>query len=236
MRCPLTIANQRRVLCIFPAYTPSFGTFSHAYSFIAGVRAFMPPQGLLLIAAYMPESWPVRFIDENIAAATAADLAWADIVLVSGMHIQRPQIHDIAHARRRPARSRCWADLRSPGRPSSIRISIISTSAKSATPPTSSSHAWTPASRRRPRSMVFETKERLPLCRLPGSGLRPHPARPLSARQPAIFQRLSVSLRVLRHSRTVRTAAAPEDAGTAHRRTRRHAGAAVPSDDGLFRR
>ena len=76
MRCPLTTANQRRVLCIFPAYTPSFGTFSHAYSFIAGVRAFMPPQGLLVIAAYMPETWPVRFIDENIAAATAADLAW----------------------------------------------------------------------------------------------------------------------------------------------------------------
>ena len=80
MRCPLTIANQRRVLCIFPAYTPSFGTFSHAYSFIAGVRAFMPPQGLLVIAAYMPETWPVRFIDENIAPATAADLAWADVV------------------------------------------------------------------------------------------------------------------------------------------------------------
>ena len=60
------------------------------------VRAFMPPQGLLLIAAYMPETWAVRFIDENIAAASAADFAWADVVLVSGMHIQAPQIHDIA--------------------------------------------------------------------------------------------------------------------------------------------
>ena len=54
MRCPLTIANQRRVLCIFPAYTPSFGTFSHAYSFIAGVRAFMPPQSLLLMNFRVP--------------------------------------------------------------------------------------------------------------------------------------------------------------------------------------
>jgi len=54
-----------------------------------GVRAFMPPQGLLLIAAYMPEEWPVRFIDENIRKATAAELAWADVVLVSGMHVQR---------------------------------------------------------------------------------------------------------------------------------------------------
>jgi radical SAM superfamily enzyme YgiQ (UPF0313 family) len=50
----------------------------------------------LLIAAYMPEPWPVRFIDENIAPASAQDLAWADAVFVSGMHIQAPQIHDIA--------------------------------------------------------------------------------------------------------------------------------------------
>jgi radical SAM superfamily enzyme YgiQ (UPF0313 family) len=61
-----------------------------------GVRAFMPPQGLLLIAAYMPEGWPVRFIDENIRKATAAELEWADVILVSGMHVQRQQIHNIA--------------------------------------------------------------------------------------------------------------------------------------------
>jgi hopanoid C-2 methylase len=60
------------------------------------VRAFMPPQGLLLIAAYLPQSWPVRFIDENIASAEPDDFAWADVVLVSGMHIQAPQIRDIA--------------------------------------------------------------------------------------------------------------------------------------------
>ena len=59
------------------------------------VKAFMPPQGLLLIAAYMPESWPVRFIDENIKPATAADFAWADVVLVTGMHIQAEQIRDM---------------------------------------------------------------------------------------------------------------------------------------------
>src|SRR6185437_11659799 len=74
MRCPLTVANRRRVLCIFPAYTPSFGTFNHAYKLMKGVRAFMPPQGLLLIAAYMPEGWPVRFVDENIRQATAAEI------------------------------------------------------------------------------------------------------------------------------------------------------------------
>src|ERR1700685_1207480 len=96
MRCSLPISSERRVLCVFPAYTPSFGTFAHAFRLMYRVRAFMPPQGLLLIAAYLPASWPVRFIDENIAPAKATDFAWADIVMVSGMHIQAPQMHDIA--------------------------------------------------------------------------------------------------------------------------------------------
>ena len=96
MRSPLNVTSQRRILCVFPSYAPSFGTFSHAYPLLRGVRAFMPPQGLLVIAAYLPKTWPVRFIDENIAAAGSADFAWADVVMVSGMHVQRPQIRDIA--------------------------------------------------------------------------------------------------------------------------------------------
>jgi radical SAM superfamily enzyme YgiQ (UPF0313 family) len=85
---------------VFPAYAPSFGTFSHALR-LAGARAFMPPQGLLLIANYLPDSWPVRFVDENIRRASAADISWADVVFVTGMHIQSKQIYDIGERARR---------------------------------------------------------------------------------------------------------------------------------------
>jgi radical SAM superfamily enzyme YgiQ (UPF0313 family) len=85
----------RRILCVFPRYSPSFGTFEYAYPLTDGVQAFMPPQGLLLIAASLPAGWEVRFLDENIRAATDEDFIWADAVFVSGMHIQRPQINDI---------------------------------------------------------------------------------------------------------------------------------------------
>jgi hopanoid C-2 methylase len=102
MRSSIEICNGRRILCVFPAYTPSFGTFSHAYRLMYRVRAFMPPQGLLLIAAYLPKAWTVRFIDENIRPATTADFGWADVVLVSGMHVQAPQIRDI-HKRAKAA-------------------------------------------------------------------------------------------------------------------------------------
>lgn len=88
-------SNQRRILCIFPKYSRSFGTFHHAYSLMGNVKAFMPPQGILIVAAYLPKEWEVRFIDENVHPAKSADYKWADVVIVSGMHIQRPQINQI---------------------------------------------------------------------------------------------------------------------------------------------
>lgn len=95
MRCSVPVRKSRNVLCVFPAYAPSFGTFAHAFAFVPGVRAFMPPQGLLIVAAYLPETWQVRFIDENIEPAERSDFDWADVVFISGMHIQSAQIRDI---------------------------------------------------------------------------------------------------------------------------------------------
>jgi hopanoid C-2 methylase len=48
--------NRRRILLISPKYSPSFGTFQHAFPLL-GVAAFMPPQGLLLIGALLPREW-----------------------------------------------------------------------------------------------------------------------------------------------------------------------------------
>src|SRR5438046_9605707 len=103
MRSRIVATNLRRVLCVFPAYAPAFGTFSHALKLV-GARAFMPPQGLLLIANYLPQSWEVRFIDENMKRATRRDFDWADVVLVSGMHIQAAQIHNLPDRAQAPGK------------------------------------------------------------------------------------------------------------------------------------
>ena len=106
MRTPYEPTSIRTILCVFPRYARSFGTFQYSYPLLGRVRAFMPPQGLLLIANYLPTSWSVRFVDENSRAATDDDFQWADAVLVSGMHVQRGQINTVvrrAHAHDRPA-------------------------------------------------------------------------------------------------------------------------------------
>jgi hopanoid C-2 methylase len=102
MKSQVGVRHQRRILCVFPRYAPSFGTFQHAYPLTDGVRAFMPPQGILVVAAYLPAQWQVRLIDENIRPATREEFAWADAVFVSGMHVQRQEILGIA-ARARAA-------------------------------------------------------------------------------------------------------------------------------------
>jgi len=89
-------ANVRRILCVFPAYTKAFGTFNHDFPLMGPVKAFMPPQGILLIAAFVPREWQVQFVDENIRPVLESEFVWADAVLVSGMHIQRRQILDLA--------------------------------------------------------------------------------------------------------------------------------------------
>jgi radical SAM superfamily enzyme YgiQ (UPF0313 family) len=100
MRSHVRAHKVRRILCVFPRYARSFGTFQHAYKLMDGVRAFMPPQGILVIAAYLPAEWDVRLVDENIRPTTVDEFAWADAVFVSGMHVQRTAIADIARRAR----------------------------------------------------------------------------------------------------------------------------------------
>src|SRR5579863_8411117 len=97
--------HKRRVLCVFPVYAWSFGTFNYAFPLMGSVKAFMPPQGILLIAALAPAHWEIRFVDENIRAATREDMEWAEVIFTTGMHIQKDRILDIiqrAHEAGRP--------------------------------------------------------------------------------------------------------------------------------------
>jgi len=93
--CSFKPRNKRKILCAFPRYSYSFGTFNHAFPLMGDVKGFMPPQGILVITALIPDEWEIKFVDENIARVTPEEFAWADVVFVSGMHIQRHRIHDI---------------------------------------------------------------------------------------------------------------------------------------------
>ncbi|MHB9073550.1 MAG: B12-binding domain-containing radical SAM protein [Desulfobaccales bacterium] len=52
-------------------------------------KTLLPPLGLMTVAALLPATWEFRLVDLNVRALTADDWQWADLVMVSGMIIQR---------------------------------------------------------------------------------------------------------------------------------------------------
>ena len=74
-------------LLIYPEFPETFWSFKHALKFL-GKRAAQPPLGLMTVAALLPSSWKKRLVDTNVERLRDRDLAWADVVLLSGMHIQ----------------------------------------------------------------------------------------------------------------------------------------------------
>jgi radical SAM superfamily enzyme YgiQ (UPF0313 family) len=82
------------LLLVNPKFPDTFWSFAYALSFI-GKKAAFPPLGLLTVAALLPPEWSKRLVDVNVRKLTPADLAWADMVFVGGMAVQRRSARDV---------------------------------------------------------------------------------------------------------------------------------------------
>ena len=78
-------------LLVYPKFPDTYWSFRYALSF-QGKRAAQPPLGLITVAALLPGSWNRRLIDTNVERLRDTDLAWADVVLLSGMHVQQADL------------------------------------------------------------------------------------------------------------------------------------------------
>ena len=80
-----------RVLLINPEFPPSFWSLAETSKFM-GRKTLLPPLGLLTVAALLPQEWEFRLADLNLGPLTAASWQWADLVMITGMIIQREGI------------------------------------------------------------------------------------------------------------------------------------------------
>jgi radical SAM superfamily enzyme YgiQ (UPF0313 family) len=80
-----------KVLLIHPKFLLSFWSLAEACK-LAGRKTLLPPLGLLTVAALLPVTWEFRLADLNARALTPDDWQWADLVMISGMIIQREGI------------------------------------------------------------------------------------------------------------------------------------------------
>lgn len=87
------LGSPLKVLLVWPRFPSSFWTFDGILDLVP-IETDQPPLGLLTIAALCPNTWSLRLIDRSFEDLLDADLLWADLVMVSGMRVQKEDIRE----------------------------------------------------------------------------------------------------------------------------------------------
>ncbi len=88
-----------RALLLQAKSPTTYWSYEYSLPFVRK-QAALPPLGLATLAAILPASWEVRILDLHVEPLGDETLRWADAVLVSGMLVQEPSMHEaLARAR-----------------------------------------------------------------------------------------------------------------------------------------
>ncbi len=82
-----------KVLMIWPRFPSSFWSFNGMMELIPE-ETIHPPLGLLTVAALCPKNWTLRLIDRSFDDLQDEDILWADLVMLSGMRVQRDDVRE----------------------------------------------------------------------------------------------------------------------------------------------
>lgn len=82
------------ILLVNPSYPDTFWSFKHVLRFVSRKAAF-PPLGLLTVAAMLPGGWDKRLVDLNVEELTDEHIAWADLVFIGAMLVQKDGAQEV---------------------------------------------------------------------------------------------------------------------------------------------
>jgi len=82
------------ILLVYPKYPDTFWSFKHVLKFVSKKAAF-PPLGLLTIGAMLPKEWNKKLIDVNVTELKDNHIAWADMIFISAMLVQKDSAKEI---------------------------------------------------------------------------------------------------------------------------------------------
>ncbi|MDD5528321.1 MAG: DUF4070 domain-containing protein [Patescibacteria group bacterium] len=83
-----------KILLVYPKCPDTFWGFKWALRFVSKKSAF-PPLGLLTVAAMLPKAWSKKLVDANVRRLRDKDIAWADMIFLSAMIIQKDGAREI---------------------------------------------------------------------------------------------------------------------------------------------
>lgn len=82
------------VLLVWPRFPSSFWSFDGILDLVP-IKTDQPPLGLLTVGALCPKTWTLKLIDRSFEELLDSDILWADLVMVSGMRVQKDDIREI---------------------------------------------------------------------------------------------------------------------------------------------
>jgi radical SAM superfamily enzyme YgiQ (UPF0313 family) len=90
-----------KVLLLYPLFPKSFWSFEKTLELV-GRKAMLPPLGLITVGGILPPHWELRLVDRNVEEITEAQWEWAELVILSGMIVQKKDLLDqVKEAKRR---------------------------------------------------------------------------------------------------------------------------------------
>ena len=90
-----------RILLVYPIFPKTFWSYEKILELVDR-KVLLPPLGLVTVAAILPQEWEFKLVDRNIRSVTEEEWAWADIVILSAMIVQKQDLlAQIREAKRR---------------------------------------------------------------------------------------------------------------------------------------
>ena len=89
-----------KILLVYPRFPQSFWSFDKTLELV-GLKAQLPPLGLVTVAAILPQTWDYKLVDRNVRQVRPDEWEWADIVIVSAMIVHREDFLDAVQTAKR---------------------------------------------------------------------------------------------------------------------------------------
>jgi radical SAM superfamily enzyme YgiQ (UPF0313 family) len=90
-----------KALLIYPIFPPTFWSYDKILELV-NRKVLLPPLGLITVAGILPQSWEFKLVDRNIRPVTEGEWQWADLVILSGMIVQKnDMVSQIQEAKKR---------------------------------------------------------------------------------------------------------------------------------------
>ena len=90
-----------RTLFLYPEFPKTFWSYEKILELV-NRKVLLPPLGLVTVAALLPQHWQMKLVDRNVREVTEAEWNWAELVVISGMIVQKSDMAaQIAKAKER---------------------------------------------------------------------------------------------------------------------------------------